>query len=44
MLSSAIDQTAAVPAGFSNFDPLKVRAIKRETRDAVTITFDVPRE
>ncbi len=44
MLSSAIEQTTAVAAGLSNFYSLRVRAVKHETRDAVTITFDVPPE
>ncbi|MBV9767149.1 MAG: phenylacetate-CoA oxygenase/reductase subunit PaaK [Acidobacteriaceae bacterium] len=43
MLSNAISETAAVaPSG--HFYPLTIRAIKHETRDAVTVTLDVPRE
>lgn len=41
-LSVIEEQT--VSDGATHFHPLKVRAIKPETRDAVTVTFDVPPE
>ncbi len=43
MLSSAINETGSLTAS-AHFYPLTVRAIKHETRDAVTVTLDVPRE
>jgi ring-1,2-phenylacetyl-CoA epoxidase subunit PaaE len=43
MLSSSIDTETVEPKS-RYFHPLKVRAIKPETRDAITLTFDVPAE
>jgi ring-1,2-phenylacetyl-CoA epoxidase subunit PaaE len=34
--------TDAAPGAISHFYPLTVRAVKQETRDAVTLAFDVP--
>jgi len=53
MLSSAINTSGsgsesidgiAPESVSSHFYPLKVRAIKQETRDAVTVAFDIPQE
>lgn len=46
MSSNVIEtrDTAAASTGRSEFYPLSVRALQHETRDAVTVTFDVPPE
>ncbi|MBV9267704.1 MAG: hypothetical protein JO061_16165, partial [Acidobacteriaceae bacterium] len=44
MPSNLIEERTAASAGAGNFYPLRVRAIKPETRDAVTVTFDVSPE
>lgn len=45
MLSSAIDvSSSTATSGLSRFYPLTVQAIQHETRDAVTVVFDVPTE
>lgn len=45
MLSSVIDVSSNPAAGgLSHFYPLTVRLIQHETRDAVTLVFDVPGE
>ncbi|MBV9613274.1 MAG: hypothetical protein JO091_12440, partial [Acidobacteriaceae bacterium] len=45
MSSSVIDVSAEAPSGgISHFFPLTVRSIQHETRDAVTVVFEVPPE
>lgn len=44
MPSNAIEEQTAATTNTGHFYPLRVRAIKPETRDAVTVIFDVPPE
>jgi ring-1,2-phenylacetyl-CoA epoxidase subunit PaaE len=45
MLSSTIDRGVSEPVpNRTEFHPLRVATVKQETRDAVTITFEVPAE